>query len=317
MDADSPQVLVPWPENRDHAPEKLPVAVYSATTGADGDSTDNDTELADLDLTAVELYVMPYGKPVGVELIPRLPALRAVQVLTAGYEHVQSLLPAEVALYNGTGLHDASTAEHALALILAAQRDLPRWVVDQQAGVWAPQYTRSLADSRVLILGYGNIGRAIEDRLRPFETTVTRVARRARPEDAVHPIEDLHRLLPETDILVMILPGTAQTQGLIGATELALLPDGALVVNVGRGPALDATALLAEGGRVRAALDVVDPEPLSAGHPLWAAPGVLITPHIAGGSATFGPRARRFIDEQVRRWAEGEPLANRVEPPAM
>jgi phosphoglycerate dehydrogenase-like enzyme len=111
---------------------------------------------------------------------------------------------------------------------------------------------------------------------------------------------------------VLILPQTPQTVGLLGAEELALLPDDALVVNVGRGSALDTAALLAERGRVRAALDVVDPEPLPAGHPLWAAPGVFITPHVAGGSATFRPRARRFIDEQLRRWAEGETLANRV-----
>jgi phosphoglycerate dehydrogenase-like enzyme len=304
MDDARPQVLVPWSQNRDHAPEKLPVAVYDATSaGADPGS---------LDLSAVELYVMPYGQASATDLLPRLPALRAVQVLTAGYEQVQAVLPAGVELYNGAGLHDASTAEHALALILAAQRELPRWAADQRAGVWAPHHTRSLADSRVLIVGYGNIGRAIEQRLLPFETTVTRMARRARPEDAVHPIGDLHRLLPGTDVLVLILPQTAQTQGLIGAAELALLPDGALVVNVGRGPALDTGALLAEQGRIRAALDVVDPEPLPAGHPLWAAPGVIITPHIAGGSATFRPRARRFVDDQLRRWADGQPLLNRV-----
>ena len=308
MDDVHPQVLVPWPENRDHAPDKLSVAVHDAVPG----SADDLGADRNADLSQVELYVLPYGQAAAGELIARLPALRAVQVLTAGYEHVLALLPAGVELYNGTGLHDASTAEHALALILAAQRELPRWAADQRAEVWAPQYTRSLADSRVLIVGYGNIGRAIEERLRPFETAVTRMARRARPEDAVHPIEDLHRLLPETDVLVLILPQTAQTQGLIGAEELALLPDGALVVNVGRGPALDTAALLAQAGRIRAALDVVDPEPLPAGHPLWAAPGVIITPHIAGGSATFGPRARRFIDDQLRRWADGEPLANRV-----
>ena len=301
VDNDRPRVLVPWTENRDHAPEKLAVAVYDGTAEPDHE-----------DLAGVELYVMPYGQPAARDLIPRLPALRALQVLTAGYDHVLDVLPAEVELYNGTGLHDASTAEHALALILAAQRDLARWAADQRAGVWAPEYTRSLADSRVLIVGYGNIGRAIEERLLPFETTITRLARRARPEAAVHPIEDLHRLLPETDIVVLILPQSPQTQGLLGAEEMALLPDDALVVNVGRGPALDTVALLAERGRIRAALDVVDPEPLPAGHPLWSAPGVFITPHIAGGSATFRPRARRFIDDQLRRWADGEPLVNRV-----
>jgi phosphoglycerate dehydrogenase-like enzyme len=300
-DDGKPQVLVPWTENLEHAPEKLAVAVFDGVADPSG-----------LDLSAVEFYVMPYGKPSARDLIPRLPALRALQVLTAGFEHVLDVLPEGVTLHNGAGLHDASTAEHAVALILAAQRDLPRWAADQRAGRWAPEYTRSLADSRVLIVGYGNIGQAIEQRLLPFETTVTRLARRARPDDGVHPIDDLHRLLPEADVVILVLPHTAQTQGLIGADELALLPDDALVVNVGRGPALDTAALLAERGRIRAALDVVDPEPLPPGHSLWSAPGVYLTPHVAGGSATFLPRARRFIDDQLRRWASGEPLANRV-----
>jgi len=294
-----PQVLVPWPECRDHP--DLAVAVYDGTAAPT------------VDLSAVELYVMPYGRPGAQELIAQLPSLRVLQVLTAGYDGVLDLLPAGAELHNGTGLHDASTAEHALALMLAAQRELPRWAADQAAEVWAPAYTRSLADSRVLIVGYGNIGRAIEERLRPFETTVTRVARRPRPAEEVHAIADLPDLLPEADVVVLVLPQTPQTQGLIGAPELALLPDDALVVNVGRGPALDTAALLAEKGRVRAALDVVDPEPLPPGHPLWSAPGVFVTPHVAGGSATFGPRARRFVNDQLRRWAAGEPLANHVD----
>jgi phosphoglycerate dehydrogenase-like enzyme len=294
------QVLVPWTTGRDHAPSSLTVAVYDGT----GEPS--------FDLSGVELYVMPYARPAARDLIKQLPALKALQVLTAGYDNVLDILPAGVALHNGTGLHDASTAEHAVALILAAQRDLPKWAHRQQERLWQTEYTRSLADSKVLIVGYGNIGQAIEARLLPFETTVTRVARRGRPEHDVHPIEDLSRLLPDADIVVLVLPQTPQTQGLIGPAELALLRDDALIVNVGRGPALDTAALLAEGGRVRAALDVVDPEPLPAEHPLWAAPGVFLTPHVAGGSATFEPRARRFVDEQLRRWAAGEPLANRI-----
>jgi phosphoglycerate dehydrogenase-like enzyme len=172
-----------------------------------------------------------------------------------------------------------------------------------------------LADSRVLIIGYGNIGAAIGARLLPFEVTITKLAHRARSDehgDAVHGIADLHELLPTADIVVLVLPSTPQTERLIGAAELALLPDDALVVNVGRGPALDLDAVLAQEGRIRVALDVVSPEPLPVGHPLWQAPWALLTPHIAGGSATFRPRAERFVDEQVRRWATGEPLINRV-----
>src|SRR3954463_2177520 len=145
-----PQVLVPWAVNRDQAPSGLEVAVY------DGDQEPS------FDLTGVELYVMPYARPGAVDLTGRLPALRALQVLTAGYDNVLGLLPPGVALHNGTGLHDASTAEHALALILAAPRDLPKWALRQRDQVWRTEYTRSLADAQVLIVGYGNIGRAIE-----------------------------------------------------------------------------------------------------------------------------------------------------------
>ncbi len=183
MNEDQPQILVPWPVS--WGQEAPAVAVF-----------DGDHELRATDLSKVELYVMPYAKPDAQQLISKLPALRALQVLTAGYDSVLDLVPAGVELHNGTGLHDASTAEHALALILAAQREFPRWFADQQAGVWAPEHTGSLADSRVLIVGYGNIGQAIERRLLPFETTVTRVARRARPEESVHPIEDLPSCCP-------------------------------------------------------------------------------------------------------------------------
>ncbi|MUL42515.1 2-hydroxyacid dehydrogenase [Streptomonospora sp. PA3] len=294
------RVLVPWAENLENAPAGLAGDVY----GGAGEPA--------ADLSQVGFYVVPYGRDQRLDLIGRMPRLRVVQLLTAGYERALEHLPDGVELCNGRGLHDASTAEHALALILAAQRDLPRWAGDQAAQRWAPHYTRSLADSRVLIVGYGSIGAALEARLAPNECDVVRVARRARPDQGVHGIDELHRLLPDASIAVLTAPHTPETEGLLGAAELALLPDDALVVNVGRGALLDTAALLAEKGRIRAALDVTDPEPLPAGHPLWEAPGVFITPHVAGGADTFYPRARRFVDEQLRRWAAGEPLANVV-----
>ncbi|WP_067967949.1 2-hydroxyacid dehydrogenase [Nocardiopsis trehalosi] len=292
--------LVPWEQNAERAPEGVRAVVY------DGEG-EPPAEAAD-----AVLYVVPYGRGQRLDVMAGMPRLRAVQLLTAGYEHALAALPDGVALHNGRGLHDASTAEHAVALMLAAQRELPRWALDQTARRWAPHYTRSLAGSRVLIVGHGSIGAAIERRLLPFEIEVVKVARRARPEQGVHPVADLPRLLPGADAVVLVAPHTPETEGLIGARELALLPDDALVVNVGRGPLLDTGALLAEKGRVRAALDVTDPEPLPADHPLWDAPGVLVTPHVAGGSAAFYPRARRFVDAQLRRWAAGEPLANEV-----
>jgi phosphoglycerate dehydrogenase-like enzyme len=303
--SDRPRALVPWPENRDRAPDDLPVAVYDGSTGAEA-------AIRDVDLDAVELYVVPYSVPGAFDLISRLPRLRVLQVLTAGYDDALAVLPDGVSLCSGRGLHDASTAEMAVALMLAAQRELPRWARQQEAQVWDRAFTRSLAGCRVLIVGHGSIGRAIEERLLPFGTTVTRLARRARPREAVHPVEALPELLPGADVVVLTLPLDERTRGLFGAAELALLPDDALLVNVGRGAVLSTDALLAEAGRIRAALDVVDPEPLPAGHPLWRAPGVILTPHVAGGSATFYPRARRFVDDQLRRFATGEPLQNLI-----
>ena len=168
----------------------------------------------------------------------------------------------------------------------------------------------------MLIVGYGSIGAALDRRLVASEAEVVRVARTARPTDDVHAVADLDALLPAADAVVLVTPLTEQTRGLFDARRLALLPDGALVVNVGRGPVLDTGALLAEtsSGRLRAALDVTDPEPLPADHPLWDSPGVLITPHVAGGAAAFYPAAARFVAAQVRRFAAGEPLENVVVP---
>ncbi|MBV1948531.1 2-hydroxyacid dehydrogenase [Streptomyces sp. BV129] len=298
-------VLLPWPGlDRQHGPwpEGVEVQVWDGVTPG--------SEPADDVLARIGLWVMPYAVPDAVRLLPKLPGLRAVQSLSAGVEKLVPLMPAGATLHNGRGLHDASTAEHALGLILAAQRDLPQWVADQGAGRWEPHFTRSLADARVTIVGYGSIGAALERRLRACEAEVVRVARRARPEEGVHAVADLPGLLPETDIVVLVLPENPDTVGMFGAEELAALPDGALVVNVGRGRTLDTEALLAEtrSGRLRAALDVTDPEPLPADHPLRHAPGVLLTPHVAGGSAAFRPRAERLIVEQVRRFAAGEAL---------
>jgi phosphoglycerate dehydrogenase-like enzyme len=297
-------VLLPWTDIE--LPEGLAAAWYGGgpLPGEDGE-----------DLSGVEFYVLPYDS--GAEppkLIGRLPSLRVVQSLSAGVETLLPLLPEGVRLANGRGLHDLSVAEHTLALIHASQRDLPRWLAQQATGTWEREHTRSLADSRVLLIGYGSIGRAIERQLVAAEAVVTRVASRARPEEDVHGIAELPALLPEADIVVLVLPDTPATRGLIGAPELAALPDDALVVNVGRGTAIDTGALLAEtsAGRLRAALDVVDPEPLPADHPLWKVPGVILTPHIAGGSASFYPRAKKLVADQLRRFATGTPLLNLV-----
>lgn len=296
-----PNVLLPW---RDiEVPDGLTAGIYDGTGQPPAELDD------------VRFYVLPYDRGREPEkLIARMPALEAVQSLSAGVERLLPQIPDGVRLANGRGLHDSSVAEHALALILAAQRDLPRWVQQQRSGSWSREHTRSLADCRVALVGYGSIGQAIELFLDAADAEVVRVAGTARPQQRVHGVAELPDLLPQVDILVLVLPDTPTTRGLIGAAELAALPDDALVVNVGRGSTVHTDALLAEAksGRLRAALDVLDPEPLPPEHPLWTTDGVLITPHIAGGATSFYPRAKRLISDQLRRFVAGRSLHNLV-----
>lgn len=252
--------------------------------------------------------VLPYFRPAPQwRTLADLPNLRLVQAQSAGYDNLLHILPAGVQLANARGVHDASTAELTLALMLAAQRDLPRLA---RARSWQPAPTRSLADSRVLLVGVGSIGEAIRRRLAPFEVELTRVGRSARSDahGPIHAVSELPQLLPHADILVLIVPLTAKTRGLIGAPELALLPDDALVVNVARGPVVDTAALTAQvlAGRLRLAADVFDPEPLPADHPLWRADGALLTPHIGGHSAAMRPRIVALLADQLRRLAAGD-----------
>lgn len=264
-------------------------------------------------LDDVEFYVLPYDfDPVNLALAARMPKLRTIQTLTAGYEHVLPGLPDGVTLCNARGVHDTSTAELAMALILASLRGIPEFARAQESGQWAPTTRPALADRTVLILGHGSIGRAVEARLAGFEVDVVRVARHARP--GVHTMDELSDLLPRADVVVVLLPLTDETRGLVDAGFLARMKDGALLVNVARGKIVQTDALLAEleSERLRAALDVTEPEPLPSHHPLWRAPGCLISPHVGGPSSAFLPRARRLVSEQLARLAAGEPLANVV-----
>ncbi|MET9110822.1 2-hydroxyacid dehydrogenase [Streptomyces zhihengii] len=267
-------------------------------------------------------YTVPYmrGAEVAVRPLGAMRSVRVVQTLSAGTDHVQSGLaglPAGVRLCNAKGVHEASTAELTLALVLASLRGIPSFVEGQRAEEWRSGFYPALADKSVLIVGYGSIGAAIEDRLAPFECArVARVARSARTTERgeVRALADLPALLPDADVVILSTPLTAATKGLAGAGFLARMKDGALLVNVARGPVVDTKALLAEveSGRLRAALDVTDPEPLPAGHPLWHAPGVLISPHVGGSTSAFMPRATRLIADQVTRFAAGEELRNVV-----
>jgi phosphoglycerate dehydrogenase-like enzyme len=266
-------------------------------------------------------YVVPYmkGPTAGALPLPRMRAVRAVQTLSAGVDHIaphlHHLAPG-VPLCNARGVHEASTAELAVTLILASLRGVPRFVRGQDNEKWYTGFYPSLADRRVLIVGYGAIGAALEDRLVPFECEVTRVARgaRAAARGPVHALRELPELLPHADVVVLTTPLTEQTRGLANAPFLAAMRGGALLVNVARGAVVDTKALLAEteSGRLTAALDVTDPEPLPPGHPLWHAPGVLISPHVGGSTSAFLPRAKRLIRSQLARFAAGEALENVV-----
>ncbi|MGV9501566.1 2-hydroxyacid dehydrogenase [Streptomyces sp. NPDC003642] len=265
-------------------------------------------------------YVVPYMKPspLCVRPLARMSRVEVVQTLSAGIDHVEpglGRLRPGVRLCNARGVHEASTAELTLALILSSLRGIPDFVRAQERGEWLGGFRPALADKNVLIVGYGSIGSAIEDRLVPFEPArVARVARseRTTARGPVHPLTELPALLPEADVVILSTPLTETTRGLAGADFLSRMKDGALLVNVARGPVVDTKALLAEleRGRLTAALDVTDPEPLPRAHPLWRAPGVLISPHAGGPTSAFLPRAKRLLVDQLRRHVNREPLRN-------
>jgi phosphoglycerate dehydrogenase-like enzyme len=265
----------------------------------------------------VEFYCLPYmGDGASVDLIGRMPGLRILQSLSSGVDNVLPSVPGPVTLCNGAGLHhEEGTAELAVTLILASLRQIPAFALHQSRRSWHHVRTDSLEGKTVLLVGHGGIGRGIEQRLRPFGAQVMRVSRTAR--DVVAPLSELTRLATRADILVACIALAPETQGVIGAEVLSALPAGALVVNVGRGPLVDAAALASQlaAGRLRAALDVTDIEPLPADRPEWTMPNVLITPHIGGDTFAFARRAPGFVADQAERHVNGQPLANVVKPP--
>jgi len=241
------------------------------------------------------------------------PALKVVQLGSAGYEGMPDLVGDRVSIANAAGVHDAGTAELAVALALVNLRGLDTYARLQQTHTWTPGFGRSLADRNVLIYGYGRIGSAVERRVAGFDpASVVRVARSARTDPEVHAVADLHALLPGADVVFITAPATPDTIGAFDAAALALLPDGALVVNVGRGKIMDTAAVVAEVGRLRFALDVVDPEPLPVDSPLWEAPGVTIAPHVGGANDSAPVRYDRLIERQLSHLAAGERYDNIV-----
>ena len=264
----------------------------------------------------LDLVVPPYMKMATVLQQLEGVTVRLVQSQSIGYEGVEELLPGGVMFANAASVQAPSPAELAVGLMIAAQRRIDKFAVATAAGIWDPVFATSLADRRVLLLGYGGVGKAIAARLAPFEVHLTVVAHRARTEDGmpVHGVDELPGLLGDAEIVVLTLPGGEQTRGIVDDAFLGTLPDGALLVNVGRGSLVDTDALVehVRRGRLRVALDVVDPEPLPPGHPLWSLPGVLIAPHVGGASTAMTPRITRLVRTQIERMAAGEPPANVV-----
>jgi len=267
---------------------------------------------------------------------PHLRGVRLVLSLMAGTEWIPGTVGPHVTICNARGAHNISTAEWTISAILAMLKHLPTYVDIQRSGDWRrrsevtrvyeqlthdlrqlhpPVKLEELTNKTVLLVGYGSIGKDIERMLEPFRVELIRVARSARTEPRVHAVTELDSLLPQADVVVLILPLTAESHGLIGARQIDLMRQGALLVNAARGGIVQTDALV-EGlnaNKIRAAVDVTDPEPLPTGHPLWKCPNLLITPHVGGSSPQFGPRSLKIAADELQRYMKGEPLKNVVQ----
>jgi phosphoglycerate dehydrogenase-like enzyme len=282
----------------------------------------------------VDFWIIPFARKSAQETFQHLRGVKVVQSMMAGVDWITPWLPKDVVLCDGRGLHDISASEWVLTAILTSLKRFPYYRDMQLRQEWkgqasipdgfmkvaGPQVGQyavlgdDLAGKTVLIIGYGSIGEAIEARLAPFGVKIVRVARRPRNQPEVFAVDELPRLLPEADITIAIVPLTPETKGLIGAKEISLMKPGALLVNAARGPVVVTEALVEalQQERIRAVLDVTDPEPLPAGHPLWSAPNCMITPHVGGSTPEFIHRAFRFGAEQVSRFIAGKELQNTV-----
>ncbi len=267
----------------------------------------------------VEFFVLPSRRlPATLGLLPGLPDLKVVQLLSSGADHVLAHVPTGVRVCNAPSLHAQATAEVGISLILASLNHVPAWVAAQHRGEWHDPGPRPMLSGKtVLLLGYGAVGEALATMLAGFGVRLLRVARRARP--GIAPVSQFPDLLPDADVVVVAAALTDQTRGLVDDGVLRRMRDGALLVNLSRGQLVDTGALLShlQSGRIRAALDVTDPEPLPPDHPLWTCPGVLISPHVGGRAADFRDRAVTFVRDQVRRYAAGSALWHVVTGPAV
>ena len=267
---------------------------------------------------------------------PHLRGVRLVLSLMAGTEWIPGTVGPDVTICSGRGAHNISTAEWTVSAILAVLKHFPFFMDVQRSGVWKRRFEASanyatvtgdtrplyppvmleeLTGKKVLLVGHGAIGKEIERMLAPFNVEMVRVARRTRAEPKVHAVSELDCLLPAAEVVVLILPLTKESHHVMGSRQMGLMQQGALLVNAARGPIVDTDALVEalNSGRIRAALDVTDPEPLPEGHPLWSCPNLLLTPHVAGSSPQFAPRSLRNAAAELRRFIDGEPMQNVVQ----
>jgi phosphoglycerate dehydrogenase-like enzyme len=261
-----------------------------------------------------DMLVLPYMTPASALSDLTGSRVSIVQSQMVGYDGVEAALPAGITFCNASGVHEEATGELTLALILASLRGIPAAAVGQTTHTWNHQQHPGLADKRVLVLGAGGVSKEICSRLEPFGVEITRIARTARTDEfgAVHSLTELADLLPFADVVVIAVLLSEETRGMVDAHFLALMKDDSLLVNVARGAVVntdDLIAALAES-RIMAALDVTDPEPLPAGHPLWTSPRTLITPHLGGDTGAFKPRIERLLRQQIDRAARGDTLLN-------
>lgn len=298
---------IPRDSNRDN---------FGVASGSDGRerlaaSLPGNVELVDAPRDDVRFAVPAHG--VEIDLYA-LPSLEVVQVLSAGVEWMLDRVPEGVTLCNARGARDRAMAEWTIAALLADLKQVRPLAEAQAARRWKRLDIYDLSDLKVAVLGHGASGRELVELLEPFGTEVRGIARRARPEEGVVAMEEAGEVLAWCDALVNLLPLTAQTKRVVDAELLSQLPDGALYVNLGRGQTTDTYALIEElrRGRLRAVLDVVDPEPLPPDHPLWEAPGLMLSPHVAGDTPASDRAAWRLVADQLARFARGEPLRNVV-----
>ena len=265
------------------------------------------------DLSQVDMYVPSYmGGANALSYAAKMPNLKILQMLNAGYDDAMAYLRPGLTLCNARGVHDASTAELAVGLAIASRRGFAEFIREQATGTWNHRRFPALSDSKVGIIGFGSIGKEVARKLSGFDVSITAFTQSGR--DGTVKIDDLDKHLPQLDIVILILPLSESSRHMFNAARLASMKDGALIVNVARGPIIETEALIKElnSRRIYAALDVTDPEPLPQGHPLWSAPNLIVVPHVGGNSEAFEPRGRALIESQLKLLAAGNPLEHVV-----